>query len=91
MLKNIAEGYEKNENWMGGLVGYVLSGVDSFNGMEKVVGAITTQDVQDFMKRLLDQGNYRVVILDPEVVAEYLGISIITRPPGINRAVCCVN
>ncbi len=70
MLKNIAEGYEKNENWMGGLVGYVLSGVDSFNGMEKVVGAITTQDVQDFMKRLLDQGNYRVVILDPEVVAE---------------------
>lgn len=67
MLKNIAEGYEKNENWMGGIVGYVLSDVDAFNGMENVVNAITTQDVQDFMKRLLEQGNYRVVILDPEV------------------------
>ncbi len=41
--------------------------LEAFNGMENVVSSITVQDVQDFMKRLLDQGNYRVVILDPEV------------------------
>ena len=67
MIKDIAEGYEKNDNWLNGIVGYEMSGVDAFNGMENVVSSITVQDVQDFMKRLLDQGNYRVVILDPEV------------------------
>jgi predicted Zn-dependent peptidase len=30
------------------------------------VSALTPADVQNFVKELLSQGNYRVVILDPE-------------------------
>lgn len=66
MTKDITESYEKNSSWLNGIIGYELSGVDTFNGIENVVSAITTADVQDFMKQLLEQGNYRVVILDPE-------------------------
>jgi len=33
-----------------------------------VINSITEQDVKDFMTELLKQNNYRVVILDPEVV-----------------------
>lgn len=66
MVKDIVEGMEKNPNWASAISGTQLNGVDTFNNALETVNAITVQDVKDFMKQLLDQNNYRVVILDPE-------------------------
>ena len=39
---------------------------DAFTGAVEELKSITENDVKDFVKRLLSQGNYRVVILDPK-------------------------
>ncbi len=36
------------------------------DGNEESMNSITVDDVKNFMKNLNGQGNYRVVILDPE-------------------------
>lgn len=66
MVKSQQEAFEKNGSWTSAMAQTQLDGVDTFNGSVEVISAINEQDVKDFMKRLLDQGNYRVVILDPE-------------------------
>lgn len=66
MVKNYTESLEKNEAWLSAMVGAGLNGVDTMNGAIESVKAITPQQVSAFMRQLLDQGNYRVVILDPE-------------------------
>lgn len=66
MQKSYAETKEKNTGWIGAMSATQLNGVDFFNGVEDTISAITPADVQNFMKQLLNQGNYRVVILDPE-------------------------
>lgn len=66
MVKSYTEGKEKNGSWLSAISGWSLNGVDTFNGAAESVSAITTADVCDFMKKLLDQNNYRVVLLDPE-------------------------
>ena len=66
MVKSQQEAFEKNGSWTSAMAQTQLNGVDSFNGAIDELNAVTEQDVKDFMKRLLDQGNYRVVILDPE-------------------------
>ena len=65
MLKDALEGREKNDTWSGAITGSLINGVDTFNGIDEVIKAVTTDDVKAFMKNLLDQNNYRVVILDP--------------------------
>lgn len=66
MVKEIIEAQERNESHISHIYGFELNGVDTFNGALDIVNAMTVQDVQDFMKHILDQNNYRVVILDPE-------------------------
>lgn len=66
MQKNYAENKELNSGWIGAMSATQLNGVDFFNGVEDTINAITTSDVQNFMKQLLDQGNYRVILLNPE-------------------------
>ena len=66
MVKSQQEALEKNGSWTSAMAQTQLNGVDSFNGAIDELNAVTEQDVKDFMKRLLDQGNYRIVILDPE-------------------------
>ena len=66
MVKSYTEGKEKNGSWLSAISGWSLNGVDTFNGAAESVSSITTADVCDFMKKLLDQNNYRVVLLDPE-------------------------
>ena len=46
-------------------MGSLINGVDTFNGADEVISAITTADIEAFMRDLLGQGNYRVIILDP--------------------------
>ncbi len=66
MVKNAVSSLEENDAWAGAIAASTLNGVDVFTDRVNVVNSITTKDVQDFMKKLLDQNNYRVVVLDPE-------------------------
>ncbi len=66
MVKNYTEGREKNNSWLSSINGWLTNGVDTFNGNIESVNAITVDDIKNFMKSLISQGNYRVVILDPE-------------------------
>ncbi len=70
MVKNAVTSLEENDAWAGSIAGWSLNDVDTFNGRSEIVNAITTKDVQDFMRALLDQNNYRVVVLDPETAAK---------------------
>ncbi len=65
-VKSFNERRERNNGWLGGINGWLLNGVDTFNGDIETLNAITVDDVKNFMKVLNKQGNYRVVILDPE-------------------------
>ena len=69
MVKTLTAGFEKNENWLNAISGACMNGVDTFNDAVDVINAITVEDVQDFMKQLNAQGNYRVVVLDPETAS----------------------
>lgn len=66
MVKAYAENAERNIFWMSGLLTEVITGADTFHGNTESMNSITVQDVMDFMKALNAQGNYRVVILDPQ-------------------------
>ena len=65
MVKSQTEALEKNNSWLNGLAGFQFNGVDTFNNAIATINSITVADVQNFMKELNKQGNYRVVILDP--------------------------
>lgn len=67
MIKSQTEAFEKNGSWTSAITQTQLNGIDAFNGSVEMLESITEEDVKDLMKRLLEQGNYRVVILDPEV------------------------
>ena len=67
MVKSQTEALEKNGSWVNAIAATQLNGVDAFTGAVEELKSITADDVKDFVKRLLAQGNYRVVILDPEV------------------------
>jgi len=64
-LKNAKENLERNEAWLNGMLGEALNGVDTFNNAEETYRNITVDDVQNFMKGLNKQGNYRVIMLEP--------------------------
>lgn len=67
MIKNAKESLEKNNPWLSAIVtGELVPGVDTLNGVVELYQGLTTDDVKDFMKRLMSQNNYRVVVLDPQ-------------------------
>ncbi|MCI9607880.1 MAG: insulinase family protein [Muribaculaceae bacterium] len=66
MVKSYTEAKEKNGPWLSAIIGYTINGVDTFNGNIESVTSITTDDVCKFMAKILDQNNYRVVLLEPE-------------------------
>ena len=65
MVKNAQEEKDQNSPWIEAMAATQLNGVDVFNGDVEVLKSIKTADVKKFMKDLLKQNNYRVVILDP--------------------------
>ncbi len=65
MVKEAKEGKEKNEDWIDAMSGFMMNGVDTFNGNVELLQSITTADVMSFMKDLRKANNYRVVVLDP--------------------------
>ena len=66
MIKNVKEQREKNQAWLNGMAGEALNGVDTFNGAEEMYASFTVDDIQNFMKKLNGQGNYRVILLEAE-------------------------
>ena len=46
---------------------YVLRGEDTFAQALSVIEKLTPKDVSDFMNEVMKQGNYRVVVLEPEL------------------------
>lgn len=65
MVKEYTEARELNEGWMAAITGEQLNGVDTWNGNIESMKAITPKQVSDWARKLLDQGNYRVVVLEP--------------------------
>ncbi|MDE5941418.1 MAG: insulinase family protein, partial [Muribaculaceae bacterium] len=65
-IKNVQEAREKNNAWLNGMAGEALNGVDTFNGAEEMYRAMKPADIQNFMKALNAQGNYRVIYLEAE-------------------------
>lgn len=69
MVKSAVEAKEKNGPWMNAIDGWAFNGVDTFNGNVETLKSITIADVQKFLTDLMAQGNYAIVIQDPEVAA----------------------
>lgn len=66
MVKDATENLEKNNSWINGMSGAAINGVDTFNGKVDLLKTITVADVQNYVKELNAQGNYRVILLNPE-------------------------
>lgn len=68
VVKSLTEGQERNQNWRSAMSGWAVTGgkLDTFNGAVELVNSITPEQVQNFVKDMNAQGNYRVVVLDPE-------------------------
>lgn len=66
MTKTYKENLEKNGPWLNGISEWISEGVDTFNGTQAVLDTVTVDDVKNFMKNLNAQGDYHVIILDPE-------------------------
>ena len=66
MVKEARHNAEENGSWAGTISATQLNGVDVFNGAEETINSVSTADLKNFMKDVLKQNNYRVVVLDPE-------------------------
>lgn len=66
LIKTANENLEKNRAWLNAISGTHLNGVDTFNGAIEVISSITVQDVEDYIKNLYNQNNYRILTLDPQ-------------------------
>lgn len=65
MSKQYTSMRDENSGWMSGLLGVTINGIDTFNGAIESLNSISEADVANFVKAMLDQGNFRAVILDP--------------------------
>lgn len=65
IVKNLNANRDKNGTWLNAIASYLLRPVDTFNGAVEAAQSITPADIQNFMKQLIKQENYRVVTLDP--------------------------
>lgn len=66
MQKEAAESLRENSDWAGAMTATTLNGVPTFLQTEEALKTITAADVQAFMKEVLAQEQYRVIVLDPE-------------------------
>ncbi|MCM1451193.1 MAG: insulinase family protein [Clostridium sp.] len=66
MVKSANEDREQNDGWLGQMVATQLNGVDVMANDVETINSVTIEDVQNFMKDFLGQGNYRIALLDPE-------------------------
>ena len=57
MLKQYTENIKENGYWLNQLLEYYFSNIDMNTNYEKLVNEMTVEDVKNFTKALLDQGN----------------------------------
>jgi zinc protease len=57
MLKQYTESIKENGYWLNQLHEYYFSNIDMNTNYEKLVNEMTAEDVKNFTKALLDQGN----------------------------------
>ena len=67
MNKSYSESLKENRYWMNILDEIYFYGDDMHTGYIETVNAVTPGDIQDFTKRLLDQGNKKTIVMMPEV------------------------
>ncbi|MDE5822703.1 MAG: insulinase family protein [Paramuribaculum sp.] len=65
MVKSYTEAKEKNGSWLGAITGWCNDGIDTFNGNIESINSIKPADICSFMKDMLNQKNYRTIVLDP--------------------------
>ena len=65
MVKNAVASLEENDDWASAIVATTLNGVDTFNGAADVINSVTVEDIQNFWKEVVAQGNRQVVFLNP--------------------------
>ncbi|MDE6610997.1 MAG: insulinase family protein, partial [Muribaculaceae bacterium] len=70
MQKEAAESLRENSDWAGSMTATTLNGVQTFLKTEDALKTITPAEVHKFMKAVLDQDQYRVIVLDPEGIQE---------------------
>lgn len=66
MVKSYVERKEKNPSWAAYISQWVLTGKNLLSNAVDEVNGITPEMVENFVKEMNAQGNYRVVILDPQ-------------------------
>ncbi len=66
MIKNYTERKEKNSAWAAYIDQWTLTGQDLLGNAVDEVSSVTPEMVQNFVKEMNAQGNYRVVLLDPQ-------------------------
>lgn len=66
MLKSYVERQEQNSSLANYIAQWASTGVNTLVNAEAEVNAITAADIQNFVKEMNAQGNYRVVILEAE-------------------------
>ena len=66
LAKSYKEQARKNAPWANAIANYNIYGYDTFLCAPQVIDNITTDKVKAFMKNLIDQNNYKVIVLDPQ-------------------------
>lgn len=66
MVKSYIERKEKNNAWVAYMSQWSLTGKNLLSNAVDEVNAITPEIVQNFVKEMNAQGNYRVVLLEPQ-------------------------
>jgi zinc protease len=64
MLKTDTQNRQENSFWMGRMRNFYLNGRDHVTGYADAVNAMTKEDIRDFARRLIDQGNRVNVVMD---------------------------
>lgn len=70
MVKTAIEDKEKNAAWLSAISATTINGVDVFNDNVNTIQSVTVDDIQNFLREMMEKGNYRVVILDPAPAEE---------------------
>lgn len=66
MLKQQSERLKENSYWLGVLSTKYFYGEDTYSEYLDIVKSITAQDVQDFAKEFLSQGNEAIIVMLPQ-------------------------
>lgn len=65
MIKQARESKEENKDWADHMAATGLNGVQTFLNAEETYNAVTTADIMNFWKKVLEGGNRSLILLNP--------------------------